>query len=65
MLTSLLTTPGIGGLLVIAVLVASLTFYGSLVVSIARASKPDNPGPVQEQESQQEPKHERLEGAHT
>ncbi|RME85987.1 MAG: hypothetical protein D6775_01300 [Caldilineae bacterium] len=37
MLAQILTEPGFGGLIVMVVLIACLSFYGSLILWIARA----------------------------
>ncbi len=61
MLVRILTEPGFGGLIVLAVLVISLTFYGGLVlwVASARPERERKPEPA----PQPQPEHGELQGA--
>ena len=60
MFTRLLTEPGLGGLIVLTALVLCVSFYGSLILWIARA-KPTTEEATQA--ARREPRHEHLERA--
>lgn len=61
MFARFLMEPGLGGLVVLTVLVLSVSFYGSLILWIARAK------PTEEvyRDTQQELRYEGLEGVHS
>ncbi len=61
MIARFLTEPGFGGLIVMVVLVVCLSFYGSLVVWIARAR--ESAEAVLARGRQREPRSAQLEGA--
>lgn len=61
MIARLLTEPGGGGLIVMVVLVVCLSFYGSLVLWIARAK--ESAGAVVKRDRQRESQGAQLEGA--
>lgn len=61
MLVRFLTEPGVGGLIVMVVLVLCLSFYGSLVLWIARAEESAEAALTRGR--QREPQGAQLEGA--